>query len=122
MSSDTQIVSGRESVYGTEAMLLPECSLHAVQAVAWVALLVTVVLAFLYLKDGEAHRPYVTKLLMGLWAFWVLVPPIWFSYEYFYLFKETPNNVPFETFKYGQDTAAKAWLGIAAVLTGILKK
>jgi hypothetical protein len=54
-------------------------------------------------------------------SFWVLVPPIWFWVEYFFLFKRTPTSDrgEFDEFKHGQDQAAKIWLALITVLLGL---
>lgn len=124
---NSQSPTGTEPVYGSGAYHLPEYILIIVNSVSGVAVIATVIAVAVYLGQSrrkEATRwPWVIPLLHFMWAFWVLIPPVWFSFEYFYLFKIKAQDmgIPFETFKYGQDTAAKAWLGIAAFLTGVLK-
>ena len=52
-------------------------------------------------------------------AVWTLVPPMWFWWEYFFLFpKAFPNADSDERdrFKYGQDLSAKIWLAVVSVL------
>ena len=56
------------------------------------------------------------------WAWWVAAPPVWFSVEYFYLFKKYKVKGRFEAFKYGQDVASKAWVAIAAIMSVIASK
>jgi hypothetical protein len=51
------------------------------------------------------------------WIFWIFAPPIWFSCEYFYLFKPYGAKGTFEAFKYGQELAYRAWVGIGAAMT-----
>jgi hypothetical protein len=52
--------------------------------------------------------------LAACWAFWVLVPPAWFAFEYFFLFKRSPGS--FAALKYGQEQATKAWAAVVVVL------
>jgi len=61
-----------------------------------------------------------TTFLEVMWAVWVLVPPAWFAIEYFYVFRRFNNVADLEAFKYGQDTAAKGWLAVVAVLSAVL--
>jgi hypothetical protein len=53
---------------------------------------------------------------------WIIVPPVWFWYEYFYLFKRTKDfkqPQDFERFKYGQEQSAKIWLALVTVLIAL---
>lgn len=50
------------------------------------------------------------------------MPPLWFVFEYQFLFKTYGPDGAFEAFKYGQDVASKVWLGIAAALTVLVAK
>lgn len=51
---------------------------------------------------------------------WILVPPIWFWAEYFFLYKdEATSTVKLEAFKYGQDQSAKIWLALITTLAGL---
>jgi len=52
-------------------------------------------------------------------ACWTLLPPIWFWFEYFFIYKSPKNAAPkpdFESFKYGQDASSKIWIATASVL------
>jgi len=57
-------------------------------------------------------------IVLGLW---VLLPPIWFWYEYFFLYKDIPKveREKIEEFKHGQDQSAKLWLALITVLLGL---
>jgi hypothetical protein len=46
---------------------------------------------------------------------WILLPPIWFAWEY-HKFESSPAN-PFDEFKFGQEIASKVWLALVTVLT-----
>jgi hypothetical protein len=50
---------------------------------------------------------------------WTLLPPIWFWYEYWYMYladyrpgHKTPDDL--ELFKYGQDVSSKIWVAAAS--------
>jgi len=50
---------------------------------------------------------------------WTLLPPIWFWYEYFFLFRDAfpkANSDELDQFKYGQDFSSKIWLAAVSVL------
>jgi hypothetical protein len=51
---------------------------------------------------------------------WAVLPPIWFWYEYFFVYKppkkdEAPRT-DFESFKYGQDVSSKIWIAVVSAL------
>jgi hypothetical protein len=48
-------------------------------------------------------------------AFWSITPPIWFWYEYYWIYRVDGEPESFELFKYGQDVAKAVWA--AAALT-----
>lgn len=108
--------SGRAQIYGSGGMNI--CILKAIWVITAIACVLTIVALFLH--DRTASSDTLTPLKI-MWAFWVVVPPIWFAFEYFWLFKSCGNSDHFEAFKYGQDIASKVWLGIVVLLTGILK-
>jgi hypothetical protein len=64
------------------------------------------------------------KQKAALLLFWVLVPPVWFWFEYFFLYRYDPLTLPngdakpdWDNFKYGQDLSAKIWLALVTALT-----
>jgi hypothetical protein len=64
------------------------------------------------LAEGKAYSP-----VLGLW---IMVPPIWFWYEYFFLYKDTITaKVELDAFKHGQDQSAKIWLALVTILAGL---
>jgi hypothetical protein len=67
--------------------------------------------------DPANHSKVVQAFVLGLW---ILVSPIWFWAEYFFLYKDkTTSGVEFEAFKHGQDQAAKIWLALITILAGL---
>jgi hypothetical protein len=50
---------------------------------------------------------------------WIVGPPLWFWYEFFYLYKRTKNSEDWDRFKHGQDQSAKIWLALVIVLFGL---
>lgn len=107
--------TGKEQIYGDPSLgFLPELHLKWAIGAAVVLLAVTILALVIYFYNDSKC------LLKVVWALWVVAPPIWFCYEYFWLFREEGVKVDFETFKYGQDIASKGWIAIAALLTGIL--
>jgi hypothetical protein len=56
-------------------------------------------------------------IVLGLW---ILLPPIWFWFEYFFLYKDkTASGVELEAFRHGQDQSAKIWLALVTILAGL---
>ena len=112
------INSGKEPVYGTNG--LPEKQLLAVQIVAVLTLAFTCVVVILHLIN--ASDALWKNIFYGCWLWWVFAPPVWFSYEYFKLYKRYGQDGTFEAFKYGQELAYRSWIGIAAILSVIASK
>ena len=112
------IQTGKESLYGHGA--IPMGYLYAVFIITGVTLIPTIAVALLYLLGWWEEK--MRTSLKVLWVWWVIAPPIWFSFEYFTLYKKKGPNNAFESFKYGQDVSAKAWIAFVIVLTGILEK
>jgi hypothetical protein len=46
---------------------------------------------------------------------WILLPPLWFAWDY-HCFKESVKN-PFDRFEFKQGIASKIWLALVSVLT-----
>ena len=49
-------------------------------------------------------------------AVWSVFPPLWFWYEYYYIYQKYGNHEKFDKFKYGQDLSKAVWVGFGAVL------
>jgi hypothetical protein len=65
-------------------------------------------------------RPsYGQGLVAGLAAFWVIWPPLWFFYEYFWLYRAVGEPDSFELFKHGQQVSVAIWAGISLTLSGL---
>lgn len=110
--------SGFEEVYGPNS--IPMFWLRGVQIVTGTSLALTAVVVVSYFRETANAR--CDLWMQTAWIWWVVAPPIWFSIEYFYLFKKYQVPGAFEALKYGQDVASKVWLAIAAVLTAIVPK
>lgn len=76
-----------------------------------------IVFGFLWRND---HNNHVTRKAIIL-SIWVIVVPLWFSIEYFFLYKTKglDGDKSFDHFKHGQDVATKAWLAVVTVLTAL---
>ena len=60
------------------------------------------------------HHPGLLFIAIGCWA---VVPPIWFWFEYFFVYRWYGKPDTLELFKYGQDVAKAIWAG---VLVGLI--
>ncbi|EXI92784.1 MAG: hypothetical protein AW12_00264 [Candidatus Accumulibacter sp. BA-94] len=114
-SCDSNITqpTGKEAIYGDGG--LPIRWLHSIRAASILALLAAAFVTpmFILNKCSDIYK----GLFSSLWLLWVFGPPVWFSFEYFHLFKKHGKPGTFEAFKYGQELASRAWLGIAAVMS-----
>jgi hypothetical protein len=54
-----------------------------------------------------------TKVLA---AAWLIVPPLWFMFEWQFLWKGPTIGAEFDSFKHSQELAKNLWAGVAALL------
>jgi hypothetical protein len=71
------------------------------------------VITLLHLPENHAGR---IALLAGCWA---VFPPIWFFFEYFWLYRGAAEKNSFDLFKHGQQTAIAIWAGVSVALGGL---
>ena len=89
-----------------------------------VLLVISLGLSFWGFGQGFDTKKLSKIVQAGLLGFWVLAPPIWFWYEYFFLYSSyapvAPATKPLlEDFKHGQDQSAKIWLALVTLLFGL---
>ena len=48
---------------------------------------------------------------------WIILPPIWFWFEYYFLYKGGAAGL--EELKHGQDQSSKIWLALVTLLLGM---
>lgn len=65
----------------------------------------------------KSHDPMPVYICTAVWA---VTPPVWFWFEYFYLYRRYGNPDTLELFKYGQQVAAAIWAGIAISLAAFV--
>ena len=82
--------------------------------VVWIVGLLSAVLAVWSIIDLSQRSLYWYSRVYG---FWVIAPPIWFFFEYNFIFKKVHSNL--ELLKYGQDVAQKFWAALLVLLAGI---
>lgn len=111
-----QLPTGKEVVYD-DSFGIPKFFLRRTLTVAAFGGLVTAVALLEHLQNRYS-QPWKI-LFVVCWIGWVFGPPLWFAYEYYYLYKKHGPVGSFEAFKYGQELSYRAWIGIAAVLSVI---
>jgi hypothetical protein len=54
-------------------------------------------------------------------GFWVIVPPIWFWFDYFFIYRFlNPNERrPFDDYQFSVDLSAKIWLALVTLRFGL---
>lgn len=89
-----------------------------VRIVGWVVgiMATATALATVYLLSFFSHTIYARGFITGAAAFWVVFPPIWFFFEYFWLYRTAAAPNSFELFKHGQQTAVAIWAGLSLSL------
>jgi hypothetical protein len=89
---------------------------HLWKVAAWVAGPCAVAsLVFGWWRFGleSDERGLVKKTKALVLCAWILLPPIWFCYEFWRRDKPIPD---FDYFKHAQDLASKIWLALVSVL------
>jgi Na+/melibiose symporter-like transporter len=101
----------KRHIYPAE-QTLPRNVLRAAFVIALIAIVAT--LLVVYLSWGtEDDRTALLYCTIGLWA---IVPPLWFWFEYFWLYRRYGEPDTVELFKYGQDLSKAIWAGGLAAL------
>jgi len=67
---------------------------------------------------GHPNHPLVTYFPLLVVA-WAVVPPIWFWFEFYFLYLVDGEEGSEDLFKHGQQTAVAIWAGIALSLGGL---
>ena len=68
------------------------------------------------IASGRAYVSQRHELHVFVWAAWLVIPPIWFLVEYFYIYpyRGDLSEQGFASLKYGQTIASRAWaIGVA---------
>jgi len=71
-------------------------------------------------KEGPWPRIKILEAIIVVG--WLLLPPVYFWYEYFYVYGRTRNaaaRADLESFKYGQDVASKIWIAVVSALLAL---
>ena len=77
------------------------------------------VLGFWEFGEGFQKGDHVKYLQAFVLSVWIVVPPIWFWFEFFYLYKKENPKPDLDEFKHGQDQSSKIWLALVTVLLGM---
>src|ERR1700733_6039223 len=88
----------------------------------WVlSLMALLSLDFSYWGFGKGLEDRGVKIPQAIvLCFWVIAPPVWFWYEYFFLQKDTIHSPDeFDKYKFGIDLSSKIWLARVRFLLGL---
>jgi hypothetical protein len=77
------------------------------------ALVCTILLALRAWRLGEVEVIYSLAVL------WTVLPPIWFWFEFFFLYQTSGEKDGFEAFKYGQQVSIAIWAAVTLSLVAI---
>lgn len=103
----------KPDIYPAGSWQLP--IVNRVMGLGILVLLVTLVVGMCP-AGSEKAKARLKMWLAGLLAIWTLAPPLWFAYEYSKLYNPSGVAGSWETFKHGQETWAKLWAGVVALL------
>ena len=69
------------------------------------------------LDSGDPVKRWQAAIIIG----WLLIPPIYFWFEYFWIYKSVPEATrpDLESFKYGQDVSSKIWIATTSALLAL---
>jgi hypothetical protein len=82
--------------------------LISVSLLAW-----TICLALGAWRSGTVETIYILAVL------WAVLPPIWFWFEYFFLYQRYGEKDGFEAFKYGQQISVAIWAAVTLSLAAL---
>jgi hypothetical protein len=109
-----------DKVYQPQYQAWAHRIVRRVAIVSGAALLVTIVVAFIYVRESgvgyallKSHERSVKFIVAAVWT---IFPPVWFWIEYFFLFRKYGDENHLEAFKHGQQVAAAIWAGLLVLL------
>lgn len=88
----------------------PSILFRFVSCVAALLAVITIIFACVAWYHMKVTYLYVSA------ANWVLAPPLWFWFEYFYIYKTFGKRSNFDQFKHGQQVSASIWAGLVICL------
>ena len=88
----------------------------AVATAGGVALLLYTIYLVILKKPNPTQARAARRDLWVLLLLWTLLPPAWFSIEYFQLYGRYGLPGTLDQFKYGQELASKFWAGGVALV------
>lgn len=53
-------------------------------------------------------------------TFWIIVTPVWFWFEYFFIFRRYGDHTAFDSFKHGQQLSLAIWAALVFFLNGLV--
>ena len=80
-------------------------------AIVSIGLLIVTIVVVRYCWGAE--HLWLLYSVIGLWA---VGPPVWFWFEYFYIYRAYGQPDTLDLFKCGQDVSKAIWAGVLAVL------
>jgi hypothetical protein len=63
--------------------------------------------------------PWAQNLVLAMAALWGVGGPMWFFYEYFFIYRKFGALDSWEQFKHGQHVSGAIWIALTATLTVI---
>src|SRR4051812_8162917 len=114
-------------VLGDHAPWLIHKAGHIAAVVSVVALGYTLSLIFRHVKRpseairifGHDYSPPLAKSLLV--ACWTILPPVWFWFEFFFIYQNYGLKEGFEAFKHGQQVAVAIWAGLLAFFVAVFQ-
>ena len=84
-----------------------------VRAAAVISIAALLLTLWVVYNSWNSPNIFVLYITIGAWA---VVPPAWFWYDYFYVYRKYGEPDTLELFKYGQDVSKAIWAGVLAAL------
>ncbi len=75
------------------------------------------VIAIVACSNGP--NKWAQPIILALAAAWGIFGPMWFFYEYFFIYRTKGTVDSWELFKHGQQLSATVWVALTATLTAV---
>jgi hypothetical protein len=88
--------------------------------ISWVSGIVAVasiVLGLFGFTERFDRRSDLKLAQAGVLLIWIVIPPLWFWFEYYFLYKKLgPSRPSMDEYKYGVEVSSKIWLALVSAL------
>ena len=77
------------------------------------------IITFLVVLNAWIEGPLAVDSVYECAALWLIMPPLWFWYEFFWIYDRRGKPGTIELFKHGQQVSIAIWAGVGLCLGGL---